>query len=108
MAWASLALTFQPQTILHLIIEEPADLREVAIPLEKIVKHRGLAEEGVVVPQHPPHPLLVRPHESLRLVALHVPPHLLVLFHLRVPDRQTVCDQEDFELCAVSVVVSCT
>ena len=78
-----------------LVVEEVPDLREVAVPLEEVVEHGGLAEEGEVAVEDAPHALLVRRHERRRpplcrrgrglVVALHVPPHLLVLLHLRVP-----------------------
>ena len=74
-----------------LVVEEVPDLCEVAVPLEEVVEHGGLAEEGEVAVEDAPHALLVRRDERRRprrgglVVALHVPPHLLVLLHLRVP-----------------------
>ena len=73
-----------------LVVEEVPDLREVAVPLEEVVEHGGLAEEGEVAVEDAPHALLVRrderrPRRGRLVVALHVPPHLLVLLHLRVP-----------------------
>ena len=73
-----------------LVVEEVSDLGEVAVPLEEVVEHGGLAEEGEVAVEDAPHALLVRRDERRcrgLVVALHVPPHLLVLLHLRVPGK---------------------
>ena len=62
-----------------LVVDEPPDLREVAVPLHEPVQHGGLAQEGEVAAQHALHPLLVGGHEHARVLALHVPAHITPL-----------------------------
>ena len=61
-----------------LAVQQPPDLREVAVPLDHVVEHGGLHEEGVVAPAHPLHALLVVLDEDAGPLVLHIVPHLLV------------------------------
>ncbi len=59
-------------------VQEASDLRQVAVTLDEVVEHGGLAEKCVTAVQDSLHPLLVGVDEGVRGVALHVAPHFLV------------------------------
>ena len=59
-------------------VDEPADLREVAVPLADVLDAGGLHEHGVVGGEHARDALPVVLHQRCVLPAAHEGPHLLV------------------------------
>ena len=84
-------------------VDEPSDLREVAVPLADVLDAGGLHEEGVVRGEHSLDALAVVLHQRRVLPAAHERPHLLVGRDLGFLERRSkVCKMQ-----SMSCIKSC-
>ena len=68
---------------ISLAVQQSSDLHELAVPLDGVVDHRGLHEEGVITVHRPRDPFLGWLHEHAGLTLVHEGPHPLVRRKLR-------------------------
>lgn len=84
------SLTYGCAHAIALGVNEPPDLREIAVPLTDVLNAGGLHEQGVVGCEHTCDALAVVLHQRRVLTATHECPHFLIRGDLGfLPNKQT-------------------